>query len=102
MKSIVTWCLVFLNVCACLCLIYFGYLYISGSTVVDAPDAMIPMERWDRGGAALTIGTIPLIIANSLGYAFIQLGNKKSRLIVFIPSIVCIGLVVSYLMKSLT
>jgi len=62
---------------------------------------MLPMERWERGGWALTIGTVPLIIANVLGYFFIQLGNKKSRLIIFIPSIICIGLVACYWIKSL-
>ncbi len=100
MKKAITCLLIILNICACLCLIYFGCLFVSGSTIVDYPEAMLPMERWDRGGWALTIGTVPLIIANVLGYFFIQLGNKKSRLLIFVPSIVCIGLVVCYLIKS--
>lgn len=100
MKRVFTWLLILLNICGCLCLTYFGFLFVSGNTIVDAPDAMLPMERWERGGFALTIGTIPLIIANALGYAFIQCGNKKSRLLIFIPSIVCIGLVACYWIKS--
>ena len=101
MKKVVTCLLIIMNVCACVCLAYFGYIFVSGSTIVDNPEAMLPMERWDLGGWALTIGTVPLIIANVLGYFFIQLGNKKSRLIIFIPSIICIGLVACYWIKSL-
>ncbi len=100
MKKIVSWLVITLNICACFCLIYFGCLFVSGSTVVDYPDAMLPMERWDRGGWALTIGLIPLIIANVLGYNFIQFGNRKKRLLIFIPSIVCVVLVACYWIKS--
>ena len=49
MKKVVTGLLILLNICGCLCLAYFGYLFVSGSAIVDAPDAMIPMER---GGLA--------------------------------------------------
>lgn len=102
MKRVFTWMLVLINICGCLCLVYFGYLFVSGNTTVDAPDAMLPMERWERGGLVLTIGMVPLIIANALGYNFFQSGSKKSRLFMFIPSIVCIGLVVCYWIKSFT
>lgn len=100
MKKVVTGLLILLNICGCLCLAYFGYLFVSGSAIVDAPDAMIPMERWERGGLALTIGAIPLIITNTLGYVMLSCGNKKSRLLLFIPSIVCIGLAACYWIKS--
>jgi len=102
MKKVISCLLIVLNVCACLCLVYFGWLFVSGSTVVDYPDAMLPVERWDRGGWALTMGTVPLLIANGLGYFFIRLGNRKSRLLIFIPSIICIALVACYWIKSLT
>ena len=102
MEKASTWFFIALNVCAVFCLIYFGFLFVSGSTAVDYPDAMLPLERWDRGGWALTIGTIPLIIANTLGYFFIQLGSRRSRSLIFVPSVVCIVLVAWYLIKSFT
>lgn len=102
MKRVFFWLLILLNICGCLCLTYFGYLFVSDSTIVDAPDAMIPMERWDRGGFVLTIGTIPLIVANALGYTCIPFKNNKKRMLFFIPSIVCIVLVVCYWIKSFT
>lgn len=100
MKRACTFLVLLLNICGCLCLIYFGCLFVSGSTIVDAPNAMLPMERWERGGLALTIGTVPLIVANALGYACVPCGNKKSRLLLFIPAVVCIGLVACYWIKS--
>ena len=72
MKKVVTGLLILLNICGCLCLAYFGYLFVSGSAIVDAPDAMIPMERW----------------------------KQKSRLLLFIPSIACIGVAACYWIKS--
>ena len=88
--------LIILNLCACACLLYFGYLFVSGSDVLAYPYAMIPMQDWERGGMALTMGLFPLFIANLLGYLYIQLGSKKMRRILFIPSLVCLGLVVCY------
>ncbi len=96
MKKITNLMLIILNLCACACLLYFGYLFVSGSDVVAYPDAMIPMKDWERGGMALTMGLFPLFIANLLGYLYIQLGSKKMRRILFIPSLVCLGLVACY------
>lgn len=101
MKKIAIELLVLVNLCGCLCLVYFGASFISGSVIIDFPAAMLPMERWERGGLALTAGALPLIIANTLGYVFLPFGDKKSRLLIFIPSIVCIALVICYWAKSL-
>ena len=101
MKNGLSWLLILLNAIGCLCLAYSSYLFLSGSTIVDAPDAMLPMERWERGGWLLTIGMIPLIITNIFGYGYIQFGNKKNRLLIFIPSVICIILVACFWMKSI-
>lgn len=101
MKKGLSWLLILLNAIGCLCLAYSSYLFLSGSTIVDAPDAMLPMERWERGGCLLTIGMIPLIITNIFGYGYIQFGNKKNRLLIFIPSVICIILVACFWMKSI-
>ncbi len=96
MKNALSWLLILLNVIGCLCLTYSIYLFLFGSTIVDAPNVMFSMERWERGGWLLTIGMIPLIIANILGYGYIQFGNKKNRLLIFIPSVICIILVACF------
>jgi len=101
MKNVLSWLLILLNAIGCLCLAYSSYLFLSGSTIVDAPDAMLPMERWDRGGWLLTIGMIPLIITNIFSYGYIQFGNKKNRLLIFIPSVICIILVACYWVKGI-
>ncbi len=100
MEKAISVILILVNLVGMICLVYYGRLFLSGNTIVDAPDAMLPMSRWDRGGISLTLGFIPLLIANILGHIFIQMGSKKSRLIIFIPSIICFGLVVAYWMKS--
>ncbi|WP_028243737.1 hypothetical protein [Pseudobutyrivibrio ruminis] len=76
-------------------------MFLFGGTIVDAPDAMLPMERCVRGGWLLTIGMIPIIIANILGYGYIQFVNKKNRLLIFIPSIICIILVACFWVKEI-
>ena len=101
MKNRLSWLLVLLNAIGCLCLAYSSYLFLSGSTIVDAPDAMLPMERWERGGWLLTIGMIPLIITIIFGYGYIQFGNKKNRLLIFIPSVICIILVACFWVKGI-
>ncbi len=101
MRKIMNGLVISINLFGIICLIYYGSLFLSGSTIVDMPDAMLPMERWDRGGMALTIGLLPMILANTLGYEVIQLGDRKSRLVLFIPSIICGGLVVAYWGKDL-
>lgn len=55
-KKRTTWILIICNAFWLLWLMYWSYLFISGSPVVDNPDAMLPLERWDRGGWMLTIG----------------------------------------------
>jgi hypothetical protein len=101
MKNRLSWLLILLNAIGCLCLAYSSYLFLSGSTIVDAPDAMLPMERWEIGGWLLTIGMIPLIITNIFGYGYIQFGNKKNRLLIFIPSVICIILVACFWVKGI-
>ncbi len=101
MKNALSWLLILLNPIGCLCLTYSSYLFLFGGTIVDAPNAMLPMERWERGGWLLTIGMIPLIITNIFGYRYIQFGNKKNRLLIFIPSVICIILVACFWVKGI-
>jgi len=88
--------IVILNIIGVFCLIYFAIPYVTHDTVIHNPDAMIPAEAWDIAGMKLTIGLLPLAIANLLGYLFIKCNNKATRVAWFIPSVVCLGIVISY------
>lgn len=39
---------------------------------------MLPMEDWERYGMLLTIGLIPMLIANILGFLFV---NREAAMI---------------------
>ena len=67
----------------------FSVPYITHSTVVKNPDAMLPVEAWDAAGMTLTIGLIPLIIANVLGFIFVKFRSKSVRLLWFAPGVIC-------------
>ena len=97
-------CISVLNAIGVVCLIYCAVLYLSHTTYVSNPDAMLPMENWDRGGMMLTIGMMPMLIANTLGALFaLKKGTSIiKRLLFFIPSILEVILVLHYWMFSLT
>lgn len=85
-----------INVIGAICLIRFAVPYLTHSTAVRYPGAMLPAEAWDRAGMALTFGFLPLLLANILGFVFIKARRKPVRLLFFIPSAVCFLIVVSY------
>ena len=93
--------IIILNTIGVLCLLYFGYLYLSHDTFVPNPEAMLPMERWDGAGWALTIGLLPLFIANALGFIAFRDRRTAARFLWFVPGIVCLVLVISYWIYSL-
>ncbi len=93
--------IIILNTIGVLCLLYFGYLYLSHDTFVPNPEAMLPMERWDGGGWVLTIGLLPLFIANALGFIAFRDRRTAARFLWFVPGIVCLVLVISYWICSL-
>ena len=65
-KNILLWFIIALNIVGVICLIYFAIPYFTHNVTVTNPDAMLPMEAWDIAGMALTIGFVPLLIANLL------------------------------------
>ncbi len=101
MKKVLSWGILIINIVGVVCLICFAIPYITHSTVVNNPNAMLPAEQWDAAGMALTFGLIPLIIANLLGYLYVAWGTKKKRLLFFIPALIDLILVVSYWFCSL-
>jgi len=88
--------IIIVNIIGVLCLLYFGYLYLSHDTFVPNPNAMLPMERWDGAGWALTMGFLPLLTANIIGFIVFRERRLTQRLPWFIPSIICLILVISY------
>ncbi|HHV28144.1 MAG TPA: hypothetical protein GXX73_00790 [Clostridium sp.] len=100
-NKLVQLAVVVINIFGVLCLIYFAIPYVTHNTVVQNPDAMLPAEAWDAAGMTLTIGLIPLVIANVLGFVFVKNKKKLARLLWFIPSIACLVMVVSYWIGSI-
>lgn len=92
-----------INIIGILCLIYFAIPYLIHNTTVYHPDAMLPVEAWDSAGMTLTVGFIPLLIANIFAFIFVAKERIKLplRLLYFIPSLVCICLVISYWITAL-
>ena len=64
-------CISVLNAIGIVCLFYCAALYLSHDTYVVNPDAMLPMMNWERGGMMLTMGVMPMLIANTLGFLYI-------------------------------
>ena len=89
-----------INIIAILCLIYLAIPYLKHDTTINNPNAMIAAESWDISGLLLTIGLIPLIIANVFAYKYIELKRKVMRLLLFIPSVICLIIVGHYLFVS--
>ena len=88
--------IIILNIFALICLVYFAVPFLLHNTSVNNPDAMLPVEAWDGAGFCLTIGFLPLLIANALAYKFLGV-KKPHRLLFFLPCLVCAVLVIIYL-----
>ena len=99
MKNVGTKIIIALNIIGIICLIYYAVPYILHDTSIPNPDAMLPMYRWEGAGITLLVGTIPLIVANLLAFIFVWKEKIKlpARLLFFLPGIICISLVASYL-----
>ena len=93
-----------INMIGFVCLIYYAIPYLTHNTTVYHPDAMLPMQAWDSAGMTLTFGFIPLLIANIFAFMYVAKERIKLpwRLLYFIPSLICICLVISYFITSLT
>ncbi len=94
--------IILINIIGLICLIYFAVPYILHDTSIPNPDAMLPMYRWEGAAIALMVVTIPLIVANSLAFIFVWKEKIKlpARLLFFLPGIIGLSLVVSYLVSD--
>lgn len=100
-KNILLWFIIALNIVGVICLIYFAIPYFTHNVTVTNPDAMLLMEAWDSAGMALTIGFVPLLIANLLCFATVKARQKFVNFLYFIPSTVCFIIVLSYWIPAL-
>ena len=87
-----------LNLAGIICLLYYAIPYILHDMTVPDPEAMLPLQKWDASGIVLTVGLLPLIIANTLGYCFIGAGKGKKvlRLLFFAPCVIALSIVAHY------
>ena len=95
-NDIVSWLIIALNLIGAVCLIYFTIPYFTHNVTITNPDAMLPAEAWDSAGMALTFGFIPLLIANILCFVVVKTKQKFAAFLYFIPSVVCLMIVLSY------
>lgn len=89
--------IIVLNIIGIICLIYYMIPYIRHDMSIPNPNSMIVSYSWDACGFILTLGLIPLLIANTLAFIFIK---TKLRILYFIPSLVCLIIVAHYLVFS--
>ena len=87
-----------LNIIGVLCLVYFAIPYIMHDISIKNSNSMLSTYTWDMCGFTLTIGLIPLLIANFLAYKYLDLKYKKLKIVFYIPSIICLLIVMHYLL----
>ena len=85
-----------LDIVGAVCLMYFAIPYLTHNTQILHPDAMLPAERWDLAGMALTMGAIPLFTVNLLSFIFVKVKRSWVRFLFLLPSAVCIAIVAHY------
>ena len=91
---------IILNIIGVACLIYFAIPFIRHDASIVNPNAMLSSYSWDSCGFILTLGFIPLVIANTMAFIFLDLGKKILKSLFFIPSLICLILVSGYLFMA--
>lgn len=84
------------NIIGIMYLIYYAVPFIIHDTTIANPNSMLRFQRWEGSGLALTLGLIPLAIANLLGFLLVNVKQKNLRKVFFVPSIICFVIVVIY------
>lgn len=101
-KRVITLFVILLNLAGIACLVYFAVLFLSHDVTVRNPDAMIPFTVWEAGGWALTLGVLPMAVANALEYGLLknEQGKQKRFLLCFLPTVICAALAAAYWIGS--
>jgi hypothetical protein len=78
------------------CVVYYGILYLTHSTTIPNPEAMLPMMQYEVGAWALMMGA-PFMMASSLSVIWVyQTKAVLHRILLLLPAIADVLLVVSY------
>ena len=87
-----------INSLALIFLFIIALPYLSHDTTITNPDAMLPMESWDRAGMLMTFSFFPILFADTLGFMLSSEMTEKIylRLLHFIPAISCLIMVLTY------
>ena len=86
--------IIMLNATGLAMLLYFAIPFIFHVRSLNA-------YSWETCGFIIALGFIPLFIVNTLGYIFIESNKKIIKLIIYIPSLICLILSCLYLTTSL-
>ena len=102
-NKVLSICILTVNAIGVLLLVWFAVLYLAHSPVVPNPDAMLPMARWEGAGWLMTVGLVPMLAANVLGFLFPlrEVRPLALRLLIFLPSLVQLALVLHFFVTSL-
>ena len=100
-KNILSRVIIALNIVGVVCLIYFAIPYFTHNVTITNPHAMLPAGAWDSAGMTLTLGFIPLLIANILCFVVVKTKQKFMPFLCFIPSVVYFITVLSYWIVAL-
>ena len=81
-----------LNILGSSLLCYYGLSYVSHNPYISNPDAMIVMKDWEAAGILLTVGIVPLFIANLGAYHYLwkEAITGRKRLLFFLPTVICV------------
>ena len=87
-----------LNILALIFLFVIALPYLSHDTTITNPDAMLPMESWDRAGVLMTFSFFPILFADTLGFMLSSEMTEKIylRLLHFIPALACLIMALTY------
>lgn len=98
-KKINAWqsVLLVVNVLGILCLVFLTISYFKFDMEITNPNSMLPMTQTEGSGILLVIGFLPLLAANILGFIFTKTIFKKARLLFFLPSLICLAVIVHFL-----
>jgi len=91
---------IILNIIGIVCLIYFMIPYLRHDMSIPNLNAMLASYSWDTSGFVLTLGFIPLLIANIMAFIFVDLKMKLLKVLFFIPSLICLIIVGHYLLVA--
>lgn len=89
--------LLIFNAFGIICLAFLAINYFRFDMTITNPNAMLPMTMTEATGILLVIGFLPLLAANILGFIFTKTIFKKARLLFFLPSLICLAVIVHFL-----